>query len=99
MLVTNTLNVKRKCLHEDEEDHIITGTWVTDEVKKVIQKALSALRTCKAFQDINAIIYAADTLPIHAHRQCTYTANTNPKNKLGVHWVAFFIDENGVCDS
>ncbi|KAG8226750.1 hypothetical protein J437_LFUL004401 [Ladona fulva] len=58
----------------------------------------SALRTNKAFQDINTGVYAADTLPIHAQRPCAFIANTDPKNKPDEHWVAFFIDGNGVCE-
>ncbi|KAG8238965.1 hypothetical protein J437_LFUL018820 [Ladona fulva] len=36
-------NVQRSCPHEDEEDRAITGTWVTDEVKKAVQKGYAIL--------------------------------------------------------
>ena len=58
----------------------------------------SVLTKCKIFKDYNTGVYAADTLPIHVGLPCAVIANTDPKNKPGEHWVAFFIDRNGVCE-
>ncbi|KAG8239567.1 hypothetical protein J437_LFUL019300 [Ladona fulva] len=58
----------------------------------------NVLSNGKVFQDITTGVYAADTLPIHIQRPCVIIANTDPKNKPGMHWVAFFIDENDMCE-
>lgn len=40
-------------------------------------------------------VFASDQLPNFISRPCAIVANTDPSNKPGQHWCAFYIDKNG----
>jgi len=40
-------------------------------------------------------VFAADTLPHNPPIPCALIANTDPENRPGQHWVAFYIESNG----
>lgn len=43
-------------------------------------------------------VFPRDELPeIKTYPSC-FIINTDPKSKPGEHWLAFYIDKNGICD-
>ena len=43
-------------------------------------------------------VLARDQLPLSVNWPCCFILNTDKSNKPGEHWLAFYYDDNGVCD-
>lgn len=43
-------------------------------------------------------VYAADCLPHRIKLPCAFIINTSPRTELQGHWIALYINENGVAE-
>lgn len=57
-----------------------------------LQRALSGIR-CRSHG-----VYPADRIPIRIPTPASVVVNTDPHNKPGTHWVAFYINREGRCE-
>ena len=62
---------------------------------------IKLLKICKVDPKISPVflgVFPSDCLPKQIAKPAALIVNTDPKNKRGRHWVAFYVDHEGKAD-